>query len=56
MRSREFDSLPHIPFILRNNDQAIEVVGLVDSGTTVDVFFYNIGNTTLPLEYSTFII
>lgn len=39
----EFDSLPHIPLILRNNDQAIEVVELVDSGATVNVLPYDIG-------------
>lgn len=41
----EFDSLPRIPLILRNNDQAIEVevVGLVDSGATVNVLPYDIG-------------
>jgi hypothetical protein len=39
----EFDSLPRLPLILRNNDQAIEVVGLVDSGATVNVLPYDIG-------------
>jgi hypothetical protein len=39
----EFDSLPRIPLILRNNDQATEVVGLVDSGATVNVLPYDIG-------------
>jgi hypothetical protein len=39
----EFDSLPRIPLILRNNNQAIEVVGLVDSGATVNVLPYDIG-------------
>jgi hypothetical protein len=38
----EFDSLPRLPLILRNNDQAIEVVGLVDSGATVNVLPYDI--------------
>ncbi len=39
----EFDSLPRLPLILRNNDQAIEVIGLVDSGATVNVLPYHIG-------------
>ena len=39
----EFDSLPRLPLILRNNDQAIEVIGLVDSGATVNVLSYDIG-------------
>jgi hypothetical protein len=39
----EFDSLPRIPLILRNNDQTVEVVGLVDSGATVNVLPYDIG-------------
>jgi hypothetical protein len=39
----EFDSLPRIPLILRNNNQVIEVVGLVDSGATVNVLPYDIG-------------
>ncbi len=52
----EFDSLPRIHLILRNNDQAIEAVGLVDSGATVNVLPYDVGITTLPLDYSAFII
>lgn len=39
----EFDSLPRIPLILRNKNQAIEVVGLVDSGATVNVLPYDVG-------------
>ena len=39
----EFDSLPRIPLFLRNNDQTVEVVGLVDSGATVNVLPYDIG-------------
>jgi hypothetical protein len=39
----EFNSLPRLPLILRNNDQAIEVIGLVDSGATVNVLPYDIG-------------
>lgn len=39
----ELDSLPRIPLILRNNDRAVEGVGLVDSGATVNVLPYDIG-------------
>ncbi|NJK68733.1 MAG: hypothetical protein HC849_16045 [Oscillatoriales cyanobacterium RU_3_3] len=39
----EFDSLPRIPLILHNNNQGVEVVGLVDSGATVNVLPYQIG-------------
>lgn len=39
----EFDSLPRIPLILRRNTQVVEVVGLVDSGATVNVLPYEIG-------------
>ncbi|PSB32812.1 hypothetical protein C7B69_07010 [filamentous cyanobacterium Phorm 46] len=39
----EFDSLPRIPLILRHNNQGVEVVGLVDSGATVNVLPYQIG-------------
>lgn len=39
----EFDSLPRIPLILSNNNQIVEVVGLVDSGATVNVLSYDIG-------------
>lgn len=39
----EFDSLPRIPLILHHNNQGVEVVGLVDSGATVNVLPYPIG-------------
>ncbi|GET40546.1 hypothetical protein [Microseira wollei] len=39
----EFDSLPRLPLILRRNTQVVEVVGLVDSGATVNVLPYEIG-------------
>lgn len=39
----EFDSLPRLPLILRNKERAVEVVGLVDSGATVNVLPYDIG-------------
>lgn len=38
----EFDSLPRLPLILRRNTQVVEVVGLVDSGATVNVLPYEI--------------
>ena len=39
----EFDSLPRLPLVLRLNNQGIEVVGLVDSGATVNVLPYEVG-------------
>lgn len=39
----EFDSLPRIPLILSQGNLSIEVVGLVDSGATVNVLPYDIG-------------
>ena len=39
----EYDSLPRLPLVLRANDCVIEVVGLVDSGATVNVAPYRIG-------------
>jgi hypothetical protein len=39
----EFDSLPRLPLILRKGDQIIEVLGLVDSGATINVLPYEIG-------------
>jgi hypothetical protein len=39
----EFDSLPRLPLLLRLNDQTIEVVGLVDSGATVNVLPHEVG-------------
>ena len=37
------DSLPRVPLVLRNGVLAAEVVGLVDSGATVNVLPYEIG-------------
>ena len=37
------DSLPRLPIALRHHSDEIEVVGLVDSGATVNVLPYNIG-------------
>ncbi len=39
----EFDSLPRLPLVLRLNNQSVEVVGLVDSGATVNVLPYEVG-------------
>jgi hypothetical protein len=39
----ESDSLPRVPLVLRNGVLAAEVVGLVDSGATVNVLPYKIG-------------
>ncbi len=39
----EFDSLPRLPLVLRLNDQSLEVVGLVDSGATVNMLPYDVG-------------
>ena len=39
----EFDSLPRLPFILHFENRQIDVVGLVDSGATVNVLPYEIG-------------
>lgn len=39
----EFDSLPRLPLTLRYGDQEIEVMGLVDSGATVNVLPYEVG-------------
>ena len=39
----EFDSLPRLPLLLRSNSQSVEVVGLVDSGATVNVLPYEVG-------------
>jgi hypothetical protein len=39
----EFDSLPRLPLRLSQGDRAIEALGLVDSGATVNVLPYEIG-------------
>ncbi|WP_414530082.1 hypothetical protein [Nodularia chucula] len=39
----EFDSLPRVPLRLRQGDRAVEALGLVDSGATVNVLPYEIG-------------
>jgi hypothetical protein len=39
----EFDSLPRMPLILKQDNQKIEALGLVDSGATVNVLPYQLG-------------
>lgn len=39
----EFDSLPRIPLTLRYNSQQLDVLGLVDSGSTVSVLPHDLG-------------
>jgi hypothetical protein len=39
----ELDSLPRLPLILRQDQHVISVVGLVDSGATVNVLPYQLG-------------
>lgn len=39
----EFDSLPRLPLTLQVDHRRVEVVGLVDSGATVNVLPYDIG-------------
>ena len=38
-----FDSLPRLPLRLRADSRAIDVMGLVDSGATVNVLPYEVG-------------
>ncbi|HEX9002959.1 MAG TPA: hypothetical protein VGB07_23830 [Blastocatellia bacterium] len=40
---REIDSLPRVPLVLRYGNQRLEVMGLVDSGATVNVLPYEAG-------------
>ena len=39
----EFDSLPRIPLTLHHQNRSVKVVGLVDSGATVNVLPYEVG-------------
>ena len=39
----ELDSLPRLPLVLRHGKQIVHVVGLVDSGATVNVLPYRFG-------------
>jgi len=39
----EFDSLPRLPLVLQLGSQSVEVVELVDSGSTVNVLPYEVG-------------
>src|SRR5712691_9130457 len=38
-----FDSLPRLPLRLRADSRALDVMGLVDSGATVNVLSYEVG-------------
>jgi hypothetical protein len=38
-----FDSLPRLPLRLRADSRALDVMGLVDSGATVNVLPYDVG-------------
>jgi hypothetical protein len=38
-----FDNLPRLPLILQYKNKTIEVVGLIDSGATVNVLPYQLG-------------
>ena len=37
------DSLPRVPLLLESDSQSLEVVGLVDSGSTINVLPYSAG-------------
>jgi hypothetical protein len=39
----EFDSLPRIPLILRQDQYTVDAFGLVDSGATINVLPYELG-------------
>lgn len=39
----ELDSLPWLPLVLRQGQQVVRAVGLVDSGATVNVLPYRLG-------------
>ncbi len=39
----EYDSLPRLAVTLRLNNRSMEVVGIVDSGATVNVLPYSVG-------------
>lgn len=39
----EFDSLPRVPLVLRREGRTIEMLGLVDSGATINVMPYKLG-------------
>ena len=39
----EFDALPRLPLVLCLDSESVEVVGLVDSGATVNVLPYEVG-------------
>lgn len=37
------DSLPRVPLLLESDSQSLEVIGLVDSGSTINVLPYSAG-------------
>ena len=39
----QLDSLARLPLTLRANNTAVEVVGLVDSGATINVLPFSVG-------------
>lgn len=39
----EFDSLPRMPLTLHHESRSVEVVGLVDSGATINVLPFEVG-------------
>lgn len=39
----EFDSLPRVPLVLRHGGRTVQVVGLVDSGATINVLPFGLG-------------
>ena len=39
----EFDALPRLPLTLHYNERQLDVIGLVDSGATINVLPYDVG-------------
>ena len=39
----ELDSLPRVPLLLKNASHSMEVMGLVDSGATINVLPFSVG-------------
>ncbi len=39
----EFDNLPRLPLTLQHENKTVDVIGLVDSGATVNVLPYHLG-------------
>ena len=42
-RQSEIDSLPRLPLLLQSGGKSLEVIGLVDSGATINVLPFSIG-------------